>query len=207
MDAWEKIELDGLKYIHEFVDKDAIHIGGSDSTQSDILLSNGSFVEIKKIPALAFGQFTESTVGENPYSKQILDIFINDNNNPSLGVLGKEWVKYHYQKKNVSHFLLETNGVFQFITLEDFINNHNFYCSGRAKASGSQPCPKGKYAQVSSMIETTIINGRLFSNDKNLFGTYFNLDNDKYFISKKNNGEIRKCSKIANFTILLHLEA
>lgn len=204
MKTWEEIELDGLKYVHEFLDPDAIHIGGSDSTQSDIRLSNGYFIEIKKIPALAFGQFTEATIKNNPYSQEILNIFLEDNN-PQLGSLGQDWVLYHYNQKRVSHFLLESNGLFQLVPIEEFIENNNFHCSGRAKASGSQSCPKGKYAQVSSILDTYILDGRLFANDRNLLGTYFNLDGDKYFISKKNNGEIRKCSKIANFTILLHL--
>lgn len=205
--TWEEIEKNALMFIQKEIDRGAILIGGSNSYSSDILLPNSNFIEVKKIPAAAFGQFTESTIDNNPFSNKILSTFLNSNsdNKIYLDNLGKDWVEYHYRQKNVSHFLLFDSS-FKLVTIEDFIKDNTFYCTGRAKASGSSKCPKKYYEQLTNILDLEIKNDRIYAKDNNLFGSYIEIDKVRFFVSKKNKGEIRKCSEIKNFTILLNIE-
>lgn len=82
------------KYFVEKYDNNAKLYGGMDSTVSDIYSFKYGWIEVKDLTHGArAGQFTDSTINENPYSKKLL----KDNKEENC----KNFVRYHYTQKKL----------------------------------------------------------------------------------------------------------
>lgn len=197
--AWLESEKKAYQWFKHNVDTDAESIGGEDSTKADIYSPMyDSYIEIKDITSGArCGQFTESTIKDNPYAQAIYD------GDYSLQTC-QNFIQYHYNKKNVSHFIVVDGDEVFFHPFEEFFSKYTFEVQNPyKKRSGTREAPKRDIPTILSLSEEFIVgdNGRIYCINSDRWGEYLSVFNTfDYFISKKNNGEIRKRSTTENMT-------
>lgn len=160
--TWRSTESMGLTFIQDHLDKNAILMGRSDSTKSDILLSDGSYVEVKQ-PHAQCGQFVADTAGENPYSA----IFMSGTEHSSEDC--RNWVRQHYKNKNVSYFLIgKTYDDFRLYSFEEFFTQAKVIFklqnrSGTGKKSGSADLPQRDFQYIPEEWNAIIENKKAYS--------------------------------------------
>jgi hypothetical protein len=190
-------------WFKENYDPAAEYKGGYDSTVSDIYSPKyGGYVEIKLMDEthhVRCGQFTDKKTGTNPYA---LPIFYGDTAQETL----QNFVAHHYSTKKVVRFIIDSNENYRLLTNDEFVKQAYFFTDIYAKKSGTKTCPK-KYRPMllafnDKFVETE---GKLYCTDKDKWGEYFYVSDCKFFISKYNHGEVRKCD-IAHSTTF-HIKA
>ena len=184
-------EQQAYAWFKENHDPAAEYKGGYDSTVSDIYSPKyGGYIEIKlmdKNLEARCGQFTNNTLGSNPYATSI----ISDGADQSTL---KNFVAYHYSKKQVVRFIVGSNENYRLLTNDEFIDQTYFYMDIYAKKSGTKSCPKKYQQSILNMSEEYLMmNGKVYCLNKDRWGEYFYVSDNKFFISQRNNGEVRKC--------------
>ena len=105
---WEKSEKKAFEWFKNNYDNDAVYQGHNNSTISDIYspLYN-CYIEVKDITNGArCGQFTKSTISNNPYAEAI---YLGKNDEETC----INFVKEHYRAKRVGAFIIINNkGIF-----------------------------------------------------------------------------------------------
>lgn len=178
-------------WFKENYDPAAEYKGGYDSTVSDIYSPKyGGYIEIKLMDEsheARCGQFTDRTVDSNPYAIAIIG------GNTTQNVL-KNFVAHHYSKKQVVCFIVGSDENYRLLTNEEFIDQTYFYMDIYAKKSGTKSCPKKYQQSILDLSEEFLtMDGKLYCLNKDKWGEYFYASDSKFFISQKNNGEVRKC--------------
>lgn len=199
MEHWKESEKQAYLWFKITIDPDAILCGGEDSTVGDIYspLYQG-YIEVKDITTGArCGQFTQSTIINNPYAQAIYDGDYNSE-------ICREFVKYHYKNKGISYFIIINDNDLSFYSFEDFFMNYTFEVQKPyEKRSGTSKAPKKDIPVLLSMDSSFSVyeDGRIYCNDSTRWGEYFSMTEPfDYFISKNNNGELRKRSTTKNLT-------
>ena len=196
-------EQKAYTWFKENYDPAAEYKGGYDSTVSDIYSPKyGGYIEIKLMDEthqVRCGQFTDKKVGTNPYA---LSILCGDATQETL----QNFVAHHYSAKQVVKFIIGSNENYHLLTNDEFIKQAHFFMDVYAKKSGTKTCPK-KYRPMilvfgDKFIETE---GKLYCTDKDKWGEYFYVSDYKFFISKDNHGEVRKCDTAHSTTF--HIKA
>lgn len=198
MKRWEEIEEKGFQYLKEKYPK-AIKYGNCDSTHSDVYLPElNTFVEIKDLTnGSRCGQFTINTINNRDYCIKIIN---NIYSNKDI----KDFVYNHYADKNVSMFLIYIDNNFNLMTIEEFLSNYTFSVQSYNKKSGTRKIPKKDIEKVLKYNTSFFNNGNtIISLNSDIYNTYFNIDNDSYYINKS--GEVRKRSKTNNRTWLIEV--
>lgn len=196
---WENSERRAYFWFKENIDPEASYHGGADSTCGDIFSPLfGSFIEVKDITNGArCGQFTESTIKDNPHAQAIYDGNCSDE-------VCKLFVKYHYDKKSVNHFIIVDGGSIKFYTIDALFEDYLFEVqSPYAKRSGTRQAPKKDIPLLLKLDKTFSIgeDGKVYCSDDSRWGQYVSLEDAfDYFISLKNSGELRKRSTTKNMT-------
>ena len=196
---WQKSEQRAYQWFKTHIDPDAILIGGGDSTQADIYSHKfDAYVEIKDITSGArCGQFTKTTIKDNPFAQAIYD----GDYSPATCY---QFVQFHYNKKNVTHFIIIDGDEIYFHSFEEFLSKYTFEVQNPyQKRSGTRQAPKQDIAPLLNSDEEFILedNGRVYCHNSDRWGEYVSLETPfDYFISKKNNGELRKRSTTQNMT-------
>lgn len=94
-------EKKAYNYILKNIDANAILFGGMDNTTPDIVLSDGSRVEVKGLPAQC-GQFTYSTKNLYSFSDEIISAY---SHGTLTDTLCREWCQSYYTfNKQVQFF-------------------------------------------------------------------------------------------------------
>lgn len=177
--------------------------GGYDSTEADIYSPKMfGYIEVKMIDnkhSARCGQFTINTRFDNPAATAIL------NGNTSQDKL-QEFVSYHYRTKKVVGFIIGIDEQsYCYLTFDDFLKTAFFSVQSYCKRSGTRPCPIKDQDALLGLYEDFIRQDkRLYCPKKERWGEYFFYNNEEFFISLKNQGEIRKCSNTKNMTY--HIE-
>ena len=153
----------------------------------------------KKIAILGFGKqgkstynylrriFPDKKIGINPYA---IAIFGGDVAQKTL----QNFVVHHYSYKQVVRFIIGSDKNYRLLTTDEFINQSYFFLDVYAKKSGTKSCPKKYHPTLLAFNDKFIeTEGKLYCIDETKWGEYFYMSDNKFFISKKNNGEIRKC--------------
>ncbi|MDD7753587.1 MAG: hypothetical protein PUJ51_03630 [Clostridiales bacterium] len=199
MNNWKVAEEQGYLWFKENIDPNAEACGGEDSTVGDIYSPlYDSYIEVKDITVGArCGQFTESTIKNNPFAQAIYD----GNDDPKIC---REFVKYHYSKKNISHFIVINGKDLALYPYDDFFVKFNFEIQKPyEKRSGTRQAPKKDIPVLIAMDSEFILgqDSKVYCNNPNRWGDYFSMtDPFDYFISKNNQGELRKRSSTKNLT-------
>ena len=182
-------------------DNKAIHYGGMNSSTNDIISPNYGNVEAKGIPAQC-GQFTFTTANDYEYSQEVMA-------NPNNEDICIKWIKNYYQNhKKVNYFATyENNDIFKLYTIDDFFQNFKFFCTCRAKKSGSRKAPKYLIDKLPAELEAYWDNDHLMTNHSEYFNSYFPFINTKgeesiAWVSNKSIGEIRVLSNTKNLTYI-----
>jgi hypothetical protein len=197
MENWKNSEKEAYIWFKENVDSNAEYYGGEDSTIGDIYSPKlEGYVEVKDITNGArCGQFTESTIKDNPYAQDIY------NGNVSSEVC-KNFIKYHYEKKGVTNFLVVDNDTISYHALEDFLSKYTFELQKPyRKRSGTGVAPKKDIPLLLENADFSIAeDGRVHCTNPERWGEYVSvIDPSDYYIGKKN-GELRKRSNTINMT-------
>jgi len=133
--------------------------------------------------------------------------------------LGYEHIISDFKSKDIRYILSrEKNTSFKVIDINNFKKFFDIKCVLRRKPSGSSPVSKTKLEQVifylkrnfnAFSVNDTSSKKLLFkSNSNGLLGTYFRLENEKYFISKeKFEGFFRvtRTSKTNNLNVIFEI--
>ena len=197
--SWKDSEIKCFQWFKENIDNQAELYGAEDSTQPDIYSPlYESYIEVKDITNGArCGQFTESTIKNNPYASNIYSGLITPE-------ICKQFVKFHYEQKNVSHFIIFNNNEISFFTLENLFDNFTFEVqTPYAKRSGTRQAPKKDISILLDMDSEFFLgkDGKVYCPNPNRWGKYVSVnDTFDYYISKQNNGELRKRSNTQNLT-------
>lgn len=133
--TWQESEAIAYNFYKNNYDPQAIYEGKSDSTIPDIYSPKiKGYVEVKKAESFQCGQFTKSTIKNNPLSELFLEGEVS----------AESWVKEHYRQKNVKLFILVfENNDLQIFDFNTFFSKVNISLEDRNfKGSGSSPCPK-----------------------------------------------------------------
>lgn len=184
MENWKKTEEKGYQELLKIF-PDAIKCGESDSTLSDVFIpSLNSFIEIKDLTnGCRCGQFTTATAAGD-FCKRIMDETYSKEDI-------KDFIRNHYKKKKVSHFLVYLYGIFELVEIEQFLNDFNFSVQSYKKRSGTQKIPKKDRSKVLNYNPSFFLKEEtIFCSELTMYNSYFNIDNDSYYINKK--GEIKK---------------
>lgn len=114
--SWQMSEEKAYKWFKTNIDQNAEMIGGENSIKADIYSPlYDAYIEVKDITNEArSGQFTESTIANNPFAQAIY-------NGKYDSLICKDFVKYHYNKKNVAYFIIIDNDEISFYSFEDFL--------------------------------------------------------------------------------------
>ena len=177
--------------------------GGYDSTEADIYSPKMlGYVEIKMIDSkhsARCGQFTVNTRFDNPAATAIL------NGNISQEKL-QEFVRYHYNTKKVVGFIVGLNEqTYCYLTFEDFLRECIFSVQSYCKRSGTRSCPIKDQENILKICNDFVRqDNKIYCLNKDKWGEYFFYNGEEFFISLKNQGEIRKCSNTKNMTY--HIE-
>lgn len=196
--SWQISEEKAYKWFKTNIDQNAEIIGGGNSTKADIYSPlYDAYVEVKDITNGArSGQFTESTIANNPFAQAIY-------NGKCDSLICRDFVKYHYNKKNVAYFIIIDNDEISFYSFEDFFNTYTFEIqTPYKKRSGTRQAPKKDITTLLQLDEDFYLadDDKVYCNNIEKWGNYVSLMNTfDYFISK-NNGELRKRSTTQNLT-------
>ena len=197
--GWKKSEKKAYQWFKLNVDPNAHAVGESDSTVSDIYspLYN-AYVEVKDITNGArCGQFTETTIRNNPLAQAIYD------GDYSLTTC-REFVRYHYDKKNVTHFIVVDGDDISIHSFEDFFAQYIFEVQNPyKKRSGTRQAPQKDISALLDMDAEFFLreDRRVYCPNPDRWGSYVSVyDVFDYFISKTNHGELRKRSATQNMT-------
>jgi hypothetical protein len=199
MNNWEKSEEKAYNWFKENIDPDAKALGREDSTIGDIYSPlYDSYVEVKDITNGArCGQFTEATIINNPYAQAIYNGDFNT-------TICSEFVKYHYTKKSVTHFIIIEGENLSFYSFDDFFTSYSFEVQNPyKKRSGTRQAPKKDISILLEIDKDFILkdDGKVYCCNPNRWGEYVSVfDTFDYFISKTNEGELRKRSTTQNMT-------
>ena len=199
MSNWKISEKKAYQWFKDTIDANAVPLGGADSTKGDIYSPKyNSYIEVKDITRNArCGQFTESTIKDNPFATFIYD------GSDDIEIC-KNFIKYHYEKKKVSYFIVVDGNKMNFYNVEEFLANHIFEVQcPYAKRSGTSQAPqKDIPALLNHDAEFFLANdNRVYCSNEKRRGEYVSIfDAFDYFISKINNGELRKRSPTKNMT-------
>ena len=198
MSNWKESEIKAYKWFKETIDPNAIDCGKEDSTVGDIYSPlYDAYVEVKDIANGArTGQFTESTIKDNPFAQAIYD----NNYTPEIC---RQFVQYHYRKKNVAYFITVNEDILLFFNFEDFFNKYTFEVQNPyKKRSGTSQAPKKDISTLLNMDnEFFLKDGKVYCSNTNRWGEYVSMTNPfDYFISKTKQGELRKRSTTQNMT-------
>lgn len=196
-------EQNAYTWFKENYDPAAEYKGGYDSTVSDIYSPKyGGYIEIKLMDEthqVRCGQFTDKKIGINPYA---IAIFGGDVAQKTL----QNFVVHHYSYKQVVRFIIGSDKNYRLLTTDEFINQSYFFLDVYAKKSGTKSCPKKYHPTLLAFNDKFIeTEGKLYCIDETKWGEYFYMSDNKFFISKKNNGEIRKCDTAHSTTF--HIKA
>lgn len=194
--GWKESELLAFNWFKDNYDNEAILKGEENSNYSDIFSPKfNSYIEVKDLTDGArAGQFTESTIKNNPFSEKIYrDEYTNND------II--EFIKYHYQKKNVSHFIVIYNNEIQMYNWDNFFNAFVFELQKPyKKRSGTRSAPKKDFNDLLLNPDFYQENDKIYCRNTSYKGQYYSLKNPfDYFISKTN-GELRKRSNTNNLT-------
>lgn len=203
--SWKESESLAFDWFKNNYDNEAILKGEENSNYSDIFSPKfNSYIEVKDLTDGArAGQFTESTIKNNPFSEKIYrDEYTNND------II--EFIKYHYQKKNVSHFIVIYNNEIQMYNWDDFFNTFVFELQKPyKKRSGTRSAPKKDFNDLLLNPDFYQENDKIYCRNASYKGQYYSLKNPfDYFISKTN-GELRKRSNTNNLTwhMIINLQA
>lgn len=195
-------EQKAFEWFKQNFDSTAELRGGYDSTESDIYSPKlGGYIEVKKIDSknsARCGQFTHNTRYNNPASIAIM------NGNQTQEKL-HEFVEYHYKQKQVIAFIVGlTMDTYQLLDYKEFFNACEFSIQSYGKRSGPTQCPlKYQDGIISTHPHFEKREKRLYSPNEEEWGTYFFYNEQEFFISTTNKGEVRKCSNTKNLTYLV----
>ena len=200
----EQNEQMAHKWFCNNYDAEAKLEGGYDSTISDIYSPKfDCYVEVKMInvsTSARCGQFTEGTINSNPFAILLYNGIDIDTNL-------RNFVQYHYSTKGVKYFIVGIGEEeYRLLTLEEFLSLSNFSLpKPYRKKSGTSHCPK-KYQEKILQIDDDfqIRDGYVYCMNPSKWKTYIFLDDAKFYISDKADGEVRKCSTTNNLTY--HIE-
>ena len=197
--GWKESEKRAYEWFKKTIDPEARLTGESDSTLSDIYspLYN-AYIEVKDITNGArCGQFTETTIRDNPFAQAIY----SGDYSP---IICRKFVQYHYNKKNVTHFIVIEDDIISFHSFEDFFIKYTFEVQAPyKKRSGTRQAPKKDIPLLLDADAEFLLgeDGRVHCSNPNRWGDYFSIiDTFDYFISRTNNGELRKRSATQNMT-------
>lgn len=196
--VWQESEKRAYQWFKTNIDINAEPIGGENSTKADIYspLYN-AYIEVKDITNGArCGQFTESTIKNNPFAQAIYD------GNYS-SIICQNFVKHHYANKNVTHFIVIDGDEMNFYSYKDFFEKHTFEVQNPyKKRSGTRSAPKKDIPSLLALdADFFIEDNRIYCSNFEKWGQYISLENPfDYFISKQNHGELRKRSTTQNMT-------
>ena len=197
--SWKESETKAYKWFKQNIDPEAEAMGAEDSTVPDIYSPlYDSYIEVKDITNGArCGQFTESTIKNNPFSQAIYDGNLDAD-------ICSQFVQHHYFDKNVSHFIVIKNDDLIFLSWKEFFEQYRFEVQNPyAKRSGTRQAPK---KDIDMLLELDCDfylaeDGKVYCSDERRFGEYVSLNDPfDYFISKQNKGELRKRSTTQNMT-------
>lgn len=196
-----------FNYIKNNIDSKASLFGGMDSTSPDIVLSDGSIVEVKDLPAQC-GQFTISTKDNYEFSDEIIAAFEDGKPNSELC---EKWVKdYYLKKKKVKYFGIVSNKKTKFLTAGDFFHSCSFSCVCRAKKSGSSTStPKWVEKFLPQEIEYTKEGKYLVVKNNKFYNTsYLGQDTkgNQKMIYIDDCGRIKVLSNTANKTYIFSVK-
>ena len=138
MNNWKNSEIKAYNWFKENIDSAAINCGKEDSTVGDIYSPlYEAYIEVKDITNGArCGQFTESTIKDNPFAQAIY------NNDFTLETC-RQFVEYHYNKKNVKYFIVINNDNLLFYNFTEFFAAYSFEVQNPyKKRSGTRSAPK-----------------------------------------------------------------
>lgn len=199
MKNWKTSEQKAYLWFRENIDPNAIDCGKEDSTVGDIYSPlYDAYIEVKDITGGArCGQFTESTIQDNPFAQAIY-------NGQFTPEICKKFVQYHYTKKRVTHFIVIDNNELSFHSFEDFFLKYTFEVQNPyKKRSGTRQAPK---KDISILLDADAEfflaeDGKVYCYNPSRWGKYASIiDTFDYYISKDNNGELRKRSTTQNMT-------
>lgn len=186
---YEIHERKAYNWFKENYDSAAEYKGGYDSTVSDIYSPKFQcFIEVKMIDIKSTarcGQFVEGSMSTNPY------VDLLQNGMETIDNL-KGFVRYHYDEKNVRYFIVGIES-FSLLSMEEFLERVIIsLAKPYKKRSGTNSCSKKislKLIELDS--EFKLVDNKPYCTNQNRFGEIFVYDNKEFFISSKNNGEIR----------------
>lgn len=196
--SWKESEVKAFMWFKSNIDPDATEIGEENSVVSDIYSPlYDAYIEVKDISNGArCGQFTESTIKNNPYAQAIYNGCADSN-------ICRDFVKFHYNKKNVSYYIVVDGNDMKFYSAEEFFNSFNFEMqTPYAKRSGTRQAPKKDIPLLLELDSEFFVadDNKIYCSNENRKGEYFSLANPfDYFISKQS-GELRKRSSTQNMT-------
>lgn len=185
-----EFEKEAFHWFKNNYDVNAELQGGNNCYVSDIFspLYN-CFIEVKYLDgnSARCGQFTTNSISNNPYSEKLLSC-------SSLENL-KNFVKYHYNQKNVSYFIVKTCNGLWFGDLENFIEKFSFSLQKPYKKRNGTHTPSKKYFNKLEEYFGKIYNkeGHIFIQKNELKKTYHEIEGIPFFINE--NLEIRQQSK------------
>ena len=190
----ETHERKAYNWFKENYDSAAEHKGGYDSTVSDIYSPKFQcFIEVKMIDTKSTArcsQFVEGSTSANPYV-ELLQKGMETVDNL------KGFIRYHYGKKDVKYFIVGIEN-FSLLPMEEFLEQTIIsLAKPYKKRSGTNPCGKKislKLIELDS--EFVLIDNKPYCTNQKRFGEIFVYDNKEFFISDKNNGEIRTRGKV-----------
>lgn len=187
-----------------------VHItnyGGYNSNISDIYSPKlKSYTEVKFLgedntTKARCGQFTDTTIGHNPYSINIINATNNKEQNKAI----LQFVKHHYYDKQAYYFIIGSPLSLWFGSLEEFLKHFNFtLAKPYNKRNGShRPSQKALQSFISSISNEIKINGeKVYITNKSLVNQYYEITNYLFYINKQ--AELRVCAK--NYSKTYHIE-
>ena len=196
--GWKESEKRAYQWFKGNIDPKAENKGSADSTISDIYSPlYKSFIEVKDITNGArCGQFTESTIKDNPFAQAIYS-------GNADATLCRQFVQFHYNKKNVTHFIVIDGNNFSLYSFAEFFRTYNFEVQKPyEKRSGTRSAPKKDISLLLDFDAEFFLgeDNKVYCYNENRKGSYVSLiDTFDYFISKQT-GELRKRSTTKNMT-------
>lgn len=196
MKKWEMFENEIAEWVgNEIQNKNIVveQLGTSDSTQSDIRVSNGEkefFIETK-MPKAQTSQFALTVNDDkfafsdgnryknNQYSKAIIKELNSNSDYLNAGTKGIEiainsklasnWIKSNMKNKGVKFVATKgTDGLKKIIKLKDFGKEFEITAKLRRKKSGSRPLPKKDYKDFITELSGLFSDYEIVNEDKNL---------------------------------------